>query len=609
MREMGKKMKYSFLSNMNYVYKEAFRKYPRVKLYLFVNFFTELLVPFSTVVITTVLVYSLTNDVDIMQYTLIIIGLIVITYLLETFRFWSLNRYTFENTFTRVSTFNLRLAEHQLKTDYINVESKERRNVISKAYEAIMGNYYGIEMMLRQTPLFFINIVGIIIYGVLIAIYVPIVLLVLLFMTIINYLLTRRANNYLSKMSGQLNDEYREQYYLTRDSTNPNYGKDIRIYNIGKWFDQLFVRLTKSRRIITSGIEKKFLFANASNTIFLFIRDFAAYILLIGLVVNKSIDLTTFTFFIGIVTGFTMWLNGFTGAMNEIRTSSVRVNDYRNCIDVENEYDKEGLFKPSDLKLPLSIEFDRVTFSYPGASEPTIENLSFKISSEEKIALVGNNGAGKTTIIKLLCGLYRPSSGVIRVGGYDINDFNIAEYMSLLSVVFQDSEPFSFTIEKNITCKASEDVDTERLWDAIEKAGLKEKVLSLENKENTYITQIFDKSGIRLSGGETQKMMLARSLYKNAPLLILDEPTAALDPMAEEEMYLKYKELVKNSTSIFISHRLSSTKFCDRILLLDNGKIIEEGTHQELIDFAGEYKSIFEVQAQYYKDGDDSEAN
>lgn len=602
-------MKYPLWSNMNYVYKESFKKYPRVKLYLIVNFFSELLVPFLTIVITTLLVYSLTNSVGIERYILIILGLIIITYVLETLRFWSLNRYTFENTFTRVSTFNERLAEHQFKTDYINIESKDRRNVISKAYEAIMGNYYGIEMVLRQTPLVFINIVGIFIYGVLIALYVPIVLLILVFMTIVNYLLTQRANKHLSNMNKQLNDEFREKYYLTKDSTNPNYGKDIRIYNIGKWFDQLFVKLTASRRIITKGIEKKFLFANASNTIFLFVRDFTAYILLLGLVINRVIDLTTFTFFIGIVTGFTMWLNGFTGAMNAIRSSNIKVNDYRTCINVENSYDLKGTIKPSDVPFDLSIEFDQVTYTYPGANQPTIENLSFKISSEEKVALVGNNGAGKTTVIKLLCGLYKPDSGIIRVGGHDINDFNIVEYMSLLSVVFQDSEPFSFTIEKNITCKDSEEVDNIRLWDAIEQAGLKEKIEALEQKEQTYITQIFDKSGIRLSGGETQKLMLARSLYKKAPLLILDEPTAALDPIAEEEMYLKYKELVKDCTSIFISHRLSSTKFCDRILLLDHGNIIEVGTHEELMSLGGEYKSIFEVQAQYYKDGFKYEEN
>jgi len=597
------------MNNMHYVYKEALIKFPRIKLYLLVNFITELLVPFLTIVISTVLVYSLTNDIPIEQYIFIMLGMSIITYILETLRFWSLNRYTFENTFTRLSTFNFRLTEHQLKTDYINVESKVRRNVISKAYEAITENYYGIEMMLRQTPLLFINLIGSFIYGVCIAIYVPIVLLILLCMTVINYLITKRANNHLSSMSTQLNDEYREKYYLAKDSTNPNYGKDIRIYNIGKWFDQLFVKLTKSRRISIQGVERKFLFANVSNTIFLFIRDFIAYLILLGLIFNRAIDLSTFTFFIGIITGFTLWLNGFTEALNQVRTSNIKVNDYRTCLNVEGGNDKPGIIHPNSVQLPLSIEFDHVTFYYPEASKPIIENLSFTIYPAEKVALVGNNGAGKTTIIKLLCGLYKPHSGIIKVGGHDINHFNIAEYMSLLSVVFQDSEPLSFTIENNITCSNPETVDKKRLWDAIEHAGLKDKILSLEHRENTYISQTFDPSGIRLSGGETQKMMLARSLYKNAPLLILDEPTAALDPIAEEEMYLQYKKMTQNSTSIFISHRLSSTKFCDRIYLLDHGKIIEEGTHETLIHQASEYRSIFEIQAQYYKDGEDNERN
>lgn len=602
-------MKYSIFSNMAYVYKESFKKYPRMKLYLTLNFFTELLVPLLTVVITTVLVYSLTNDVAIEEYIIIILLMIICTYVLETVRFWTLNRYTFENTFNRVSTFNHRLAEHQLITDYINIEAKERRNIVTKAYEAIMGNFYGIEMVLRQTPLLFINFVGIVVYGILIGIYVPLVLLILIIMTIINFILTKSANSYLSSKSNQLNDEYREQLYLTKDSTNSNYGKDIRIYNIGSWFNQLFVNLTKNRKSVTKEIERKFLFANLSNTIFLSIRDFTAYGLLLGLVINNTIDLTTFTFFIGIVTGFTMWLNGFTAALNEIRSSSIKVSDYRECINIDNEYNKVGEFNLNEITSPLSIEFDNVTFYYPGANTPTIENLSFKIDKEEKVALVGNNGAGKTTIIKLLCGLYRPASGVIRVGGYDITKINIKEYMTLLSVVFQDSEPFAFTIESNIATKEEVNIDYKRLWKAIEDAGLKEKIESLIHKEKTHITQIFDESGIRLSGGETQKMMLARSLYKNAPLLILDEPTAALDPLAEEEMYLTYRNLVKDSTSIFISHRLSSTKFCDRILLLEDGKIIEEGTHQELIDLGKEYSSIFDIQAQYYKEAEEIEGN
>ncbi|PAT01203.1 hypothetical protein CI105_08130 [Candidatus Izimaplasma bacterium ZiA1] len=594
-------MQYSLFNNIIYVYKESFKKYPRIKWFLSLNFITELLVPFFTVVITTLLVYSLTHNVDVETYILVICGLILAAYILEAVRFWSFTRYNSENTFTRASTFWIKIAEHQLKTDYMNVEAKDRRTIISKAFAAISSNFYGIEMMLKQVPLLVINFVGMIIYACLIAVYVPLVLWILLAMSIVNFFLTKRANKYMLKKNDSMRDEFIEKYYLSKDSTNPNYGKDIRIYNIGKWFDELFVRLTKNRKNIIKGIEGKFLFANLSNTIFLFIRDIAGYLILLNLVVNGSIDLTTFTFLIGIVTGFSMWLNGFTLSLNELRGTNIRVNDFRKCLTHDNQYDKESEIKSSDLTKPITIEFKDVTFSYPGAETPTIKDLSFKIDAGEKVALVGSNGAGKTTIIKLIVGLYQPDSGSILVNGVDTSKYNIDDYMRLFSVVFQDSEPLSLTIENNISCSDT-DIDSKKLQEAIFKAGLKEKIDSLENKEKSYITQTFDKSGIRLSGGENQKLMLARSLYKDAPILILDEPTAALDPIAEEEMYLKYKDLVKDSTSIFISHRLSSTKFCDRIIYLDSGKIVEEGTHQELIKLSKLYKSVYDTQAQYYKE-------
>ena len=594
-------MQHSLPNNIKYVYKESFKKYPRVKWFLVINFVTELLVPLFAILITTLLVYTLTNEVDIAKYILFIVGISVVTYALEALRYWSYLRYSFENTFTRNSTFLLRLAEHQVTTDYINIEANDRRKTISKAFEAIGGNYRGIEMLLKQTPLIFINAVGLLIYGVLIAIYVPYILGILVVMTMVNYFLTKRANNYLATMKNKLNDEFNEKYYLSKDTTNPNYGKDIRLYNLGQWFDKLFVNLTKNRRNAIGKVEKKFLFANLSNTIFLFIRDFLGYGVVVGLVITLQIDLATFTFLIGIVAGFSMWLDGFTRAFNLLRSSDVSVNDYRECLAVESGFNKKGI-STKNLKSPPTIEFRNVTFTYPDAEKPTINNLSFILKPEEKVALVGSNGAGKTTISKLLCGLYKPDNGMISVNNYDINSFNIDEYMSFLSVVFQDSEPLSLTIENIIACSKDEDINQDMMWEAIGKSGLKEKVMSLNNKEKTYITQIFDESGIRFSGGEIQKLMLARSLYKNAPILILDEPTAALDPIAEENLYIQYKELVKGCTSIFISHRLSSTKFCDRILYLDEGCITEEGSHQELMNLNKQYREVFDIQAKYYKD-------
>jgi ATP-binding cassette subfamily B protein len=550
-------------------------------------------------------VYALTSGQGLSYYLTVIIGLTLITLIVESLKYWSLIMYTFENIYTRNTQFFLYLSDHQLESDYQNIEPKSKRRSISKAFEAVASNIFGIELMLRNVPLLLINITGMIFYGGLVAIYVPIVLVVLLTMTVVNFLLTRKANTYMESRRDDINNQYEQKDYLTIDVPNPNYGKDIRLYKLKDWFNNILIGLTKKRVIIAKKIERRYIFANVSNSIFLLARDFIVFSLLISLVLKGDIDITTFTFLTGTVAAFTLWLNGFVQASNNLRTSTISVKEYRKCLDTENQLNHGEGRDISKLEIPLSIEFKNVSFTYPDTDKVIIENLSFKIDPGEKVALVGDNGAGKTTIIKLLTGLYIADEGEILINGYDIHSFNINDYMSLLSVVFQDSEPLSLTIENIITCQRNKEVDKERLYDALEKSGLKEKVLSLEAKENTYITQIFDLTGIRLSGGEIQKLMLARALYKNAPLLILDEPTAALDPLAEERMYLQYDKLTEHNTSLFISHRLASTKFCDRVFFLENGKIIENGSHDELIALNKKYKETFNIQAKYYKEDHD----
>jgi len=424
-------------------------------------------------------------------------------------------------------------------------------------------------------------------------------------MTVLNVLLTSRANKYLASQRDKIGKIWDERYYLSKDAINHKYGKDIRVYQMRDWFSRIFVALTKERTIIEKKVEKRFLFANLSNTIFLFIRDLVAYTTLTIAVLNGSIDVTTFTFLIGIVTGFTVWLNGFVLHFNDLRKANIATNEYRSCLQTKNVFNHGEGMDTRKMSKPISIEFKDVDFHYPDSEDPILHNLSFKISAGEKIAIVGDNGAGKTTIVKLLCGLYKPTSGDILIDGVSMDELNLEEYMKLLSVVFQDSEPLAFTIEQNIACDVPENIDDERVRKSLEEADLTKKVESLPLKEKTYITEEFNKDGIKLSGGEIQKLMLARALYKNAPILILDEPTASLDPISEEKMYLRYEDFLQGNTSIFISHRLSSTKFCNRILFVKGGKIIEEGNHYDLMAKEGEYHSLFQVQAKYYQEGKD----
>src|SRR5699024_3656318 len=261
----------------------------------------------------------------------------------------------------------------------------------------------------------------------------------------------------------------------------------------------------------------------------------------------------------------------------------------------------EGVDLPKEFELPCDIELRDLYYKYDEAEDYTIKGLNVHIKKGEKLALVGINGAGKTTLVKLICGLYRPSKGQIYINGKLSSLYIRDEYYSLFSVVFQDNHLLPVSIERNIGSKNKEDIDEDRIDKVIEMADLKEKVDSLPGEKETLLVKSVYEEAIELSGGEMQKLMLARALYKDGPIIILDEPTAALDPIAENKIYQEYNNLTKDKTSIFISHRLSSTRFCDRIVFLEKGQIIEEGSHQDLMKKEGKYKQMYDMQSHYYK--------
>ncbi len=245
------------------------------------------------------------------------------------------------------------------------------------------------------------------------------------------------------------------------------------------------------------------------------------------------------------------------------------------------------------------FEFHNVSFRYPSTEPYVLKNLSMKIRAGERLAVVGMNGSGKSTMIKLLCRLYDPTEGCITLNGINIKEFDYNEYLKLFAIVFQDFKLLAFPIGENVA--ASESYDEERVWKCLEMAGVKERVEQFPEKLNQAIYKLYEKDGIDLSGGEEQKVAIARALYKDAPFVILDEPTAALDPIAESEIYAKFDEIVGNKTAVYISHRLSSCRFCDRITVFRNGALSEEGTHEDLLKNPnGKYAELWNAQAQYY---------
>lgn len=270
--------------------------------------------------------------------------------------------------------------------------------------------------------------------------------------------------------------------------------------------------------------------------------------------------------------------------------------------DVSGRADSNGIKLEEKDYLDAEIVFENVSFIYPNQEKKSLSNINLTIKKGERISIVGENGAGKTTFIKLLLRLYEPTEGRILFNGIDIRDIDYQDYQKIFSTVFQDYKLFAFRIIDNITSLEGNEAEKEKVMKCLEKAGLSSKIEKLEHGLDTYLYNIYDEEGIELSGGESQKLAIARALYKDSPIVILDEPTAALDPRAEYEIYTRFLALVESKTSIFISHRLSSTKLCDRIVLFKDGSIEETGTHNELLQKGGLYAELFRMQAQFYFD-------
>lgn len=281
------------------------------------------------------------------------------------------------------------------------------------------------------------------------------------------------------------------------------------------------------------------------------------------------------------------------------------VNDFRNFIDWKEDKEKagemDGHFTDVDLE-NYEFTFENVSFKYPGHDKYVLKNVNLTIKNGMKLAIVGVNGAGKTTFIKLMMKLYEPTAGRILLNGVDIKEYDREEYFKIFSPVFQNVECFAMPIYQNISFTDEEHTDIDKVNKVLEQSGLKEKIDTYEDGIYTNLLKIFDEKGIDLSGGERQRLAMARALYKGGKVVILDEPTAALDALAEDRMYREFENMIQKKTSVFISHRLGSTRFCDKIAMFEDGAIVEEGTHDELMNKNGKYAYMFQIQSQYYKD-------
>ena len=429
----------------------------------------------------------------------------------------------------------------------------------------------------------------------------PILVAVVLVTSIVNYMVNKRINEWEYRHREERGEIYNGIWYVQLKAQSVELAKDLRIFGLKAWLMEIY---EKNLRLLENFIvrrERNHIWSNVLDVTLSLLRNGLAYAYLIALALKGDLSAAEFLLFFTTISEFSARVTGILKGLNELHKECTDISYVLEYLDIEEPFRFQGgVVIPDAENYELTLE--NVSFKYPQSKEYILRNVNLTIRAGEKLAVVGLNGAGKTTLIKLLCGFYDPEEGRVLLNGMDIREFNRQEYYGKFTAVFQEYKLLDVTVKENVAQQV-DNIDDEKVKDCLEKAGLLEFTNTLPEGIDSHMGRNVFLDGTLLSGGQTQRLILARALYKDAPILILDEPTAALDPIAENDIYMKYNEMTKGRTAIFISHRLASTRFCDRILFLSDGQITEEGTHEQLLDKDGEYAHLFEVQSRYYQEG------
>jgi ABC-type multidrug transport system fused ATPase/permease subunit len=487
-----------------------------------------------------------------------------------------------------------------LSGDYENIESADGLSRLGKAMDNVGSDQSPSRLVTYTLSSVAVNILGILTYAALLLTLSPWILLVVTVTTLAGFWILKSVAtwNYRNKDHWKAYD--RKLEYLRTNAGDFTKAKDIRLYGMGDWFRDVFNETLKGRMGWHRKEQLHAFGTDGLRALLSLLRDGVSYGLLAYLLLSRHMAVSDFILYFGIIGQFAASLNGLVEDFNQLTRFSLGFSEIREFLDYPDQANHgPGLPLPEET---FAIEFRNVSYRYAGSAEYTIKNLSFTIEKGEKLAIVGPNGAGKTTLVKLLCGLYTPTEGEILINGAPVNAYNREEYYTLFSAVFQDIFVLPQSIACNITASLEAEADRRRVLASAELAGLAQKLGELPDGIDTKLIRSVTDNALDLSGGELQKLALARALYKNGKALILDEPTAALDPIAESHIYMEYNRMTQGHTSVFISHRLASTRFCDRIFFLDQGEVLECGSHDALMAEGGRYCEMFEVQSHYYRE-------
>lgn len=586
--------------NIKWMIDIAYKNCKRVLLFCVLTAVLEVLLNLTQLYIAPGIIKCVEQRVSIKMLLMTILAYTLALFFINGFK-----KYIEENTlFSRIEVRTKIIAMVSKKcntTSYPNTLDANFIRLRDAAYFACEGNSEATEHIWQTLTMLLKNVGGLIAYLFILSSFDPFLLLVVILTCFISFFVSRYANNwhYANKIEGE--KYYHKKRYIRDKAESIKLAKDVRIFNLKDWLNELLDVVHNQYLAFRLKGERVDLLADVTEVVLTVIRNGIAYIYLINMTLNDGLSVSSFILYFVAISTLTNWVMGVLKEMSTLHKECLDISSLREFLDYPEPFKFDD-----DKDIPLAsnyeIRLENVSFHYPECDKDIIHNLNLTIHPREKLAIVGLNGAGKTTLVKLICGLLSPSEGRVLLNGDDVSDFNRNKYYELFSAVFQDFSILDVTIAEEIAqCK--DNIDYQRIKECIDYAGLTDTIDKLPKGLNTHIGREVYLDGVLLSGGQMQRLMLARALYKNGPILLLDEPTAALDPLAESEIYQKYSDMANNKTSLFISHRLASTRFCDRIILIEDGGIKEEGSHEDLLKLNGEYAKLFEVQSRYYKQG------
>ncbi|WP_077303234.1 ABC transporter ATP-binding protein [Virgibacillus pantothenticus] len=590
--------KSALVENFFSLFKLVLKNNKKYVIISFLHIISSAIQPFINIVYFSYLFDAIFYNFDLYYITEITIWMLVANLVITNIQIYTKSATTLHSKWLLIPLTSM-FCKKSIEMDYRYTEDQSVIQEMDRA-KYVLANGDNLEIYLEAANGLFTTILQFIIIIIMSAILNPYIIVIALAVSILNTYISsrvRKKNYQLHKESLPIDYKWR---YIIKLATDLQYAKEVRLFGLKSFITQ---KTQENRKEFFSYIDKQN--KNERNGLLLttftgIVQETLVIVLLVFLVVFNGLTIGNFNLLLNVTRQFSSSFVSFFEHILNIYIINNYLSDYFGFINRKNDLREQ----PNELMIesferPGKFEFRNVSFHYPDNSRLVLKNINLTIEPGESLVIVGENGAGKTTLIKLIMRLYDVTSGEILYNGIDIRKYNYESYMTLISTVFQDYKIFATSLYENVTFKNMTKYD-ELFKYIIKENRLLQKVDSLSNKENTVLTRNFDPNGVEFSGGQSLKLAFCRAMYKQSPILILDEPSASLSPIAENDLYVQFAKVIKNKTSIFISHRLSSSSISDKICVLDNGQIVEYGTHNELMEKDKLYKEMYEIQSKYY---------